>query len=102
MAVINAQTIYPNDAVWYRIPRVYMDDVLVTNTNPPDTFTYDVTAAAGGASVLSGTLTHSSDDIGRWEVMFNAPTAGTYAIRATVSKNSRAGHFLDSFVVTAF
>ena len=102
MADINAQTIYPNDAVWYRIPRVYMNDVLVTDANPPDTFTYEVALASGGPVVLSGSLSHSADDIGRWEVMFNAPAAGTYEIRATVSKNSRAGHFLDSFVVTAF
>ena len=102
MAVLEHTTIFPGDAVWYRIPRVYINDVLMTDLNPPDSFTVEVLPAAGGPAVLSGVMSHSADVNGLWEFQFNAPSAGTWDVKAVATKVTRTGRFKDSFVVTAY
>ena len=103
MATIEHEDIYPGDAVWYRIPRVYVNNVLLTNNDPPASFTYQIALATAGSSpIITGSLTHSPDENGRWEALFTAPVAGDYTIRATATKSGQSGSFKDVFVVAGF
>ena len=82
MALTDGKPIYTGQSKWLRIPDVKIEEVLVTEANAPESFTYRFIQHK--ATVGNGDLAHSPDVPGTWEKKVILPTTSGVTIAQAV------------------
>jgi hypothetical protein len=102
MPVLTEEVIHPGDTFDVVIPRVTIRGAVMTNTNPPSSFTFEV-FKTGTSTGVTGSLTHSVRQRGSWIATVTAPgvAADDYEVRAVVTSPGGQRSWEIPFTVTA-